>query len=208
MVDPFDAGIQMRAWDRLYGENRRPWRGVGRIGLEINPGEKALDVGCGNGKTVLALLSQGASVTGVDFSANAIARCRESIGEKAEFVLSDCTSLPFGDGSFGLVTMVHVLEHLDGERLVAAVSEAERVTVPGGRIFVRSFSEGDMRSGGSRSDVRGNGIAYAYRSPEEITALFTGSSVLSAILTEDDMRFGGTRVRAECLFRRNGEKAY
>ena len=204
MAGPFDADYQREAWNRFYGENSRPWRGVAKIeGLEISPGEKALDIGCGNGKTVLALLSGGASVTGLDFSEKAIEYCRRALGGKAEFVLSGCTELPFSDDSFDVVTMVHVLEHLDGTDAERVASEASRVTVPGGRIFVRSFSEGDLRSGGKDTDVRGNGIAYRYRTADEIASLFPNLRVIRSETSGEETRFGGTRVRAECLLIRD-----
>ncbi|MBP6021203.1 MAG: methyltransferase domain-containing protein [Candidatus Methanomethylophilaceae archaeon] len=198
-MDPFGEELQKEAWERFYSENCRPWRGVGKLDLDITPGQRALDIGCGNGKTVLALIAAGAEAVGLDFSENAIAYCRGAFGDRAEFVNSTCTELPFPDGSFDIVTMVHILEHLDGDDLTKAVAEAERVTAAGGRILVRSFSEGDLRSGGRDSDIRGNGIAYRYRSAGEIVSLFAGCTAVRSVTSDEETRFGGTRVRAECL---------
>lgn len=191
---------QQLAWDRFYREHRRPWRGVARLGgLEVGRGERALDIGCGNGKTVAALQQAGAAVTGLDFSPAAVAACLRRCPE-AEAVVAGCDRLPFGDGTFDVVTLVHVLEHLDEEQLRRTADEAVRVLADGGRILVRSFAVGDLRSDGGGVSVRGNGIRYRYLTEEEVTGLFGGLGVLRAGVSEEEMRFGGVRRRVECVF--------
>ena len=51
---------QQEAWDSLYRGQDRPWRGVADISwTEIRPGDRVLELGCGNGKTAEALLERG-----------------------------------------------------------------------------------------------------------------------------------------------------
>lgn len=202
MSDPiFKREEQRQSWDRFYCENDRPWRGIGKLsGLVVEKGDKALDIGCGNGKTVAALLQEGAFVTGLDFSENAIEHCKKMFLENADFVVSDCSDLPFDDDTFDIVTLVHVLEHLDDEQLSSTVSEACRVLVSGGKILVRSFAVGDMRAEGLNSNIRGNGIVYRYFTLKEIENIFNGMNVIKADTINERMRFGGTRVRVECIF--------
>lgn len=203
MQDPqSERESQRRSWERFYSENERPWRGIGRVdGLDAGPGCRALDVGCGNGKTVAALLRTGAEVTGLDFSAAAVDLCRKR-WSGAGFVVGDCTRMPFGDGAFDIVTLVHVLEHLDGEQLRQTAAETVRVLADGGRVLVRSFAVGDMRAAGTESNVRGNGIRYRYLTREAVEGLFAGLEVTRSETVEETMRFGGVRVRAECIFRK------
>ena len=159
-------------------------------------GGKALDVGCGNGKTVSALVDAGMEVTGVDFSSEAVRRCRTAY-PSAEFIECDASGLPFPGGSFDLVTAVHVLENLEDGRLEKAASEMRRVLVPGGYLFVRCFTPDDMRSGESR-----NGIFYRYYQVEDVLGLFEGMRVVSSERRDEPTRFGTVRSRAECLFRK------
>jgi ubiquinone/menaquinone biosynthesis C-methylase UbiE len=205
MSDPvLERDDQRISWDRFYHDNNRPWRGVGKIeGLEVSKGDRALDIGCGNGKTVSALLQSGAQVTGLDFSDEAISYCKKTFGTKARFIVSDCSELPFEDGSFDIVTMVHVLEHLDEGQLSMTVSEVKRVLSPGGKILVRAFAVDDMRASGEESNVRGNGIKYRYFTLENIESIFSDMEIIRAETIEDKMRFGGVRVRVECIFQRH-----
>ncbi|MDR3205638.1 MAG: class I SAM-dependent methyltransferase [Candidatus Methanoplasma sp.] len=189
-------------WERFYAEQRRPWRGVGKLGpLKVAPGSKALDLGCGNGKTAAALLEAGAVVTGIDISENAVAQCVKAFGEKAVFIAADCTELPFEDGSFDIVAAVHVFEHLGEEKAALAVKEIKRALAPGGLLLLRSFSVCDSRAGGRSEDVRGNGIRYRYFTKELIAEMFDGFEAVSVERIDETMRFGAVRVRIECLFR-------
>lgn len=104
---------QRDLWDGFYAANGRAWRGNSRIPDPLSGEGDALDLGCGNGKTVSTLIDMGYRVTGVDFSAMAVEMCRENFRDSAEFVVSDIVSLPFQDSSFDYVTAVHVLEHID-----------------------------------------------------------------------------------------------
>lgn len=195
-----DSDAQREAWDRLYSSQGRPWRGVADVSWTgIAPGSRVLDLGCGNGKTAEALMDLGCSVTGADFSEGAVASCRRLLGHRAEFVVADCRDLPFADGSFDAVAAFHVLEHIPAGDLGGAVSEILRVTVPGGRVCVRCFAEGDMRSGGRKEDVR-NGILYRYFSEDEIRGAFREAEAVSVRAAEDRTRFGTVRRRLESVF--------
>jgi ubiquinone/menaquinone biosynthesis C-methylase UbiE len=61
-------------------------------------GKRVLELGCGGGQGSIAFAKQGASVTGVDFSASQLAFARdlaEEEGVKVEFRLSDLADLAF-----------------------------------------------------------------------------------------------------------------
>ncbi|MEE8154579.1 MAG: methyltransferase domain-containing protein, partial [Phycisphaerales bacterium] len=80
-----------------------------------------LDVGCGPGLLMDRLKDSGV-VIGVDFSAVAVAQCRDK-GHEA--VQAPVESLPFPDAAFHTVVAIEVLEHVDD--LDAALSEIHRV---------------------------------------------------------------------------------
>ena len=77
--------------------------------LELRPGERVLEVGCGNGIMALemaASVAPGGTVTGADISANMVVLAR-SLGTSlpnVQFTKADAADLPFPDGSFDVVT--------------------------------------------------------------------------------------------------------
>ncbi|MDR0309245.1 MAG: methyltransferase domain-containing protein [Candidatus Methanoplasma sp.] len=200
---PYDNNSAQQAdcWERFYQEHKRPWRGIGEVKLDIEPGSKVLDVGCGNGKTTAALIKRGMDVTGLDFSPSAISYCIGLFGDKAKFTIAECDRMPFPDNSFDAVTAVHILEHLDETQLKDTVEEISRVLVPGGLVFVRSFAVGDARSEGKEKDIRGNGIEYRYYTEEDMVGIFKGFELMNSERKDETMRFGAVRVKMECLFR-------
>lgn len=190
---------QSDLWNEVYLRNRQMWRGNSRIPLPIESG-RALDLGCGNGKTVSTLLDSGFEVAGVDFSSEAVGSCRSLFGDRAVFEESDISALPFPDGTFDYVTAVHVLEHIEDSGMPDAAREVARVLKPGGYLFVRSFAPGDLRE-----PKRTDGILYIHRTPEELERFFNGFDIESSELVDERTRFGAVRRRSECLFRRRAE---
>ena len=199
---------QREAWDSFYSDNHRPWKGVSDIGdVPFPSGGRILEVGCGNGKTVLALSKKGFRVTGVDFSQSAIDMCGETMTSAGEFVCASVTDLPFEDSSFDGVVVFHVLEHLTADEMKEAVSELSRVTVSGSHILVKCFAKGDMRSekGETVDDstvIRGNGILYHYFDEEELISCLSSFQCISITTKEEPTRFGTVRKRIEADFRK------
>lgn len=85
------------------------------------PGEAALDLGCGRGWHREAVERAGFSWVGMDFA------------NKRAPLLADAHALPFADQSFGFVVSVAVLEHL--RHPAVALAEIARVLRPGGRFI-------------------------------------------------------------------------
>ncbi len=80
-----------------------------RDALPFVEGGRLVDVGCGNGKFLLAMRHLGWEVAGVDMDARAVAVCREQGLE----VYEDLESAP---GPFDVVTARHVIEHVADPR--------------------------------------------------------------------------------------------
>lgn len=191
--------VQKEAWEKLYRGQPRAWRGVADIRwISVGPGDRVLDLGCGNGKTSAALMESGAAVTGADFSEAAVESCRRLFGGRGTFAVADARDLPFADGSFDSLVAVHVLEHVPEADVRKAVSEIGRVVRKGGRIYLRCFAEGDMRSEGKKEDLR-NGILYRYFSEKDVLELFGDYTTVSMELVEEPTRFGTVRRRWECI---------
>lgn len=91
-------------------------------------GLTVLDVGTGTGRAAIALASRGASVTGVDASAEMLAvagRRAAAAGVAVTFAEGDAHGLAFADRSFDAVICLRVLMHAPGWR--ASVAELCRV---------------------------------------------------------------------------------
>ena len=198
---------QTDRWNDLYRSQTRAWRGVTDLGeLPFDECARILEVGCGNGKTMAALIERGFRVTGVDFSSEAVDACRRILGNDADVRCASVLDLPFDDGEFDGATAFHVLENLDPGDVPKAVSELARVCKEGSFVKVRVFSAGDLRSdkGERVSDdtvVRGNGIRYRYFTEDSLRDCFDGHECVSIRSYSEATRFGGSRSRIEAVFR-------
>ncbi len=92
-----------------------------------------LDVGPSGGLLARLLRDRGRKVVGLDNSAEAAGIAWRVNG--VPVVAGDLLAAPFAEGSFAVVTMFHVLEHVEqpGEFLDAA----RRLLKPGGRLIVQ-----------------------------------------------------------------------
>ena len=98
--------------------------------------KSVLELGCGTGKNTGLLAAIGDRVHALDFSSGMIEKARGKLMQpNITFEIADITRpWPFADRSFDLVTCNLVLEHV--RDLSFIFSEAARVLVKGGRIFV------------------------------------------------------------------------
>ena len=109
--------------------------------LEIRPGDRVLDAGCGEGRHCFGALSRGANVVGLDLDLASLRDPskrlrRESTlqGRLGAMLQGDAFHLPFPDASFDKVICSEVMEHVHDYR--GAARELARVTKPSGRVAV------------------------------------------------------------------------
>lgn len=93
---------------------------------------KVLDVGCGSGWTTLFLRQAGHDAHGMDLHEKQLEA--RAIDESIPYTPGDIQNIPFAAGTFDLVTMHDVLEHVPNPQL--ALEECLRVLKPGGRLLV------------------------------------------------------------------------
>lgn len=109
--------------------------------LQVTPGTRVLDLGCGVGRWSRLLAGRGAIVTGVDISPTMIAEARrraaaEGVGARCDFRVSNLNALDV-EGEFDLILGVTVLQHiLDPADLRAALLEIHRRVAAGGRVVL------------------------------------------------------------------------
>jgi SAM-dependent methyltransferase len=111
--------------------------------LDAQPGRCWLDLACGTGAVAERAAARGAVVTGVDFAPALVATAIEraaALGLDIDYRVGDCEALALPDAGFDAVSSaVGVMFAPDH---AATARELARVTRPGGRIALASWTPG------------------------------------------------------------------
>jgi SAM-dependent methyltransferase len=112
--------------------------------LELAPGRRVLDVGCGPGRHALALARRGIDVVGVDLSEDFVALARDAAAAEklpARFEVGDVRELAAGTGYDAVLCLCQGGFGLLGGRDEARAFERIAAAVgPGGRLALTAFS--------------------------------------------------------------------
>jgi SAM-dependent methyltransferase len=132
-------------WQRLPDDLEPPDFALRRGFLVdgVRPGDRALDLGCGEGAFTAVLAQAGAEVIGVDVAEAALVRARGR-NPGLDFRLAPIEGpLPLQDNSVDLVWSSEVIEHVaDSARWL---SEVRRVLAPSGRLRLTTPAHGRLR---------------------------------------------------------------
>ena len=104
-----------------------------------------VDIGCAYGVATIPALRTGANVIAVDMDANHLQTIQESVPEKWRKRLTLLQGkfpfeLNFAEASIGAFYISHVLPFLTPEEIGEAVHKLYKWLVPGGKVFIISFS--------------------------------------------------------------------
>ncbi|HXQ44669.1 MAG TPA: class I SAM-dependent methyltransferase [Acidimicrobiales bacterium] len=128
-----EAGNWLR-WARTEGHDaywayRRPFFET----IVPAPGARTVEVGCGEGRVSRDLSARGHRTVGIDLSPTLLRHARDADPD-GTYLLADGSALPLADASCDIVVAYNSL--MDIADMDAAVAEASRVLVPGGRLCV------------------------------------------------------------------------
>jgi ubiquinone/menaquinone biosynthesis C-methylase UbiE len=110
--------------------------------INLPPGSKVLDVGCGEGRHIFGILNEFEDVHcyGLDQDIPSLDKCKEGLEFFKEldpndtiFMQGSVYQLPFEKNFFDLIICSEVLEHLDDYH--AAIDEIHRVLKPQGKFL-------------------------------------------------------------------------
>ncbi len=104
--------------------------------LDIEEGDRVLDVGCGTGFGTEGLLRETENIHGLDQSVHQLGRAYEKFGKRGpvRFYVGDAERLPFADDAFDVVWSSGSIEYWPDP--VATLRELRRVARPGGTVLV------------------------------------------------------------------------
>jgi phosphatidylethanolamine/phosphatidyl-N-methylethanolamine N-methyltransferase len=130
-----------KVYDLFFGPTLHPGRLRAIERMNIQPGERVLEVGVGTGIN-LSLYPREAAVTGIDFSSSMLEKARERAARKGaspvRLLQMDAADQKFADDAFDIVYAPYLISVVPDPVRVA--QEMRRVCRPGGRIiFLNHF---------------------------------------------------------------------
>ena len=145
------AVLAMRASDQNWADSvagdmerhyspGRTWEALARTALPLLAPGDVLDIASGDGVLAELLAPHAQRYVCIDASQRVVATASERLSRfpNVEVREGDMHALPFKDGSFDLVVLMHALTYAD--RPAQAVAEAARVLRKGGRLLLSSLA--------------------------------------------------------------------
>jgi ubiquinone/menaquinone biosynthesis C-methylase UbiE len=126
----------------------------------VAAGESVLEIGCGPGVPVAALLAPHFKVTGVDVSNEMVSRAVVNVPE-ATFIAADIRDLVFPPSSFRGVIALYSLIHVpraDHPQLLAKIFD----WLGGGGVFVASLGAHDLPEGRETDWLGGGEMTWSF----------------------------------------------
>ena len=119
----------------------------------LQPGEQALDVGCGTGTLAIEVtrrVGRSGRVAGIDPGTEQIARARSKAArhnQSIDFQVGVIEQLAFPDSTFDVVFSTLMMHHLPASLKRQGLAEIARVLKPGGRLVIADFKRKQERQG-------------------------------------------------------------
>ncbi|MFA5413476.1 MAG: methyltransferase domain-containing protein [Patescibacteria group bacterium] len=123
---------------------QRFWNEMRDFAESMAPGDRVLDLGCGNGRLYEALKEKSIDYTGVDNSPELLEFAKKRWGENGsrKFLLGDVTNLDWWKGEkYDVVFLIATLHHIPSEDLRKKVLEnVGKVLAPNGFLIMTNWA--------------------------------------------------------------------
>ena len=122
---------------RDFGATRRfAWNELFPLARYANPGDRVLDLGCGNGRLLQIFKDIDIDYVGVDNSEKLIEMAKKEY-PAGKFQVADALKLPFADNYFDKVYSIAVFHHIPSKDFRRQfLQEAKRVLKPNGLLIL------------------------------------------------------------------------
>jgi O-antigen chain-terminating methyltransferase len=145
---------EVREWDNLYAAFEDQFRGSAeeveeRLKFylpflkELTPDSKILDLGSGRGDWLKLVSKEGFKPSGVEINeVFAEGSGKQGLEVVHGDMMAHLDQQP--DNSLDLITVFHLIEHLNSEKLFRLLDEIKRTLKPGGRVFMETPSSENL----------------------------------------------------------------
>ncbi len=155
--------------------------------LELQPGERVLEIGCGNGELWAErqkYLPEGCQVLLSDVSPGMVSDVENRLGEHFSYQVIDCQQIPYPDAAFDKIVANHVLFYLQDRQ--QALKEIHRVLKPGGTFMCSTYGKNHMKEISSLVKEFDPRIRLAEISLSDIFGLEHGQEELSRYFSQTE----------------------
>ena len=163
-----DTNLQIQALEQA-NPLREPALKAVIATLQLSPGSRGLDIGCGIGLQTLLLaevIQPDGHVTGLDISPELIAYAQQKISaspfaERITFKEGDMSCLPFEDNAFDWAWSADCVGYPGGD-ILPVLREITRVVRPGGTFALLGWTSQQVLPGYTMLEARLNATCSAY----------------------------------------------
>lgn len=187
--DPYEQYVGR--WSRRLAPRFLAW-------LQVPPGRRWLDVGCGTGALSAAILDHcaPAALTGIEPSEGFLETARRRLAGRATLHHASATQIPLGAAAVDAVVSGLVLNFVPDQP--AALAEMTRVTAPGGTVgaYVWDYAGGmelmrrfwdaavELDPAAAKLD---EGVRFPVCHPDALARLFTGAGLRAVEVSAIDV---------------------
>lgn len=129
-----------------YAANPEGWFSWIFRHLDLQSGERVLEIGCGNGELWADRqneLPKDCQILLSDISPGMVSDVKNRLGDRFSYQVIDCQQIPYPDAAFDKIVANHVLFYIQDRQ--QALKEIHRVLKPGGTFMCSTYGKNHMK---------------------------------------------------------------